>query len=72
MTYFNKLCKRSPVRKTGLKLMVAYLLITGAALGTGATSNDKGHGNTITNLPVEYFFSNRFYNTSKLMAGNMG
>src|SRR5262249_47471747 len=46
------LSQRAPVREAGLQLVIADLLISGAARSTDAAGTHEGHRDSITHLPT--------------------
>ena len=58
--------------KSGLKLVVTNLLLSGVTLRATAARRNKGHRNPIPDLPIANLFANRLNNTGQLMTRHMG
>ena len=65
-------CKGAPVCKARLELMVAYLVISGLALGASPASADKRNRDPVALFPFRYIFSNSYDFTGQFMPWNMG
>jgi hypothetical protein len=59
------------MRKTRLRLMVAYLLVSGGALIAAPASSDKRHRDPVSKLEILHVFSGFHDFTGQLMPGNM-
>jgi hypothetical protein len=58
--------------KTRLDLIITNLVVSPHTLGTCAAATDKGKGYSITNLPPDNMFPDRFNAPGNFMSGHVG
>ena len=63
--------ERPPVREAGLKLMVAYLVVSRDTLGADAAAADKGERHSVAALPLGYVRSDVLNHSGQLVARDM-
>ena len=63
--------ERPPGRETGLKLVVADLMVARGALRTGSARRDEGHRHPIADMPAAHVGSHGLNHARQFMAGHM-
>jgi hypothetical protein len=60
------------MRKTGLRLVVAYLMVAGNALATTPTSTYKRYRNPVAYLKIQNVFSSGLNGARQFVTGHVG